>query len=343
MAEVAEGLPATTESEPNMTSREKASANITRAKDIINKHLDSGLFGDQGQIAVAYEGTGGDSTPETSFQMQAMRDCIRKIAQTDAEAQEINSFFTQNLKVDAKEGDKTMRYSISEWEAKLETIQNDLSLSEEDRNTKIQQLKQEATCGFLVQKEDTQEQKVQDKSPEDILISGHRKSFEKKLKEAEERGDTPKEQMEKIGETLVMLRLAEETNGEAGIILKHLALKNLEENHGAQGLGDLIDNLGKQAEESINKVCELMESGKAEEFRNAIKEGKLADLITSGKLPKIEGMRELLFGKDFTEEKLKEILELNKKKKEWKNTLLFALLLLALGPVEFMKETVPLK
>jgi len=335
----------------SISSRE-AGIKLGQAQDVIGKHLDQGFFGKEGEEryenakkASSYKGTGVDSTQEESDQIFAMRDSVKELVDQDTQARGMDSFFSGNLVVDVQEGDKTVRYSISEFEEKLETIKNDSSLSEEQKKEKSEQLKQEARCGFLTEKEQAQStQENQEKSPEDILISGHRKLFEKKFKEAEERGDTPKEQLEqleKIGETLVMLRLAEEANGEAGIILKHLALKNLEENYGAQGLGDSIENLGKQAAESINKVCERMEPGKAEEFRNAIKEGKLEDLITSGKLPKIEGMRELLFGKDFTEEKLKEILDLNKKKK-WGNALLLALLILLIGPIEMSKQVVPM-
>lgn len=189
--------------------------------------------------------------------------------------------------------------------------------------------------------EELQEQKAQEKSPEDIVISRYRKSFEDEFKKAEERGDVPKDQMEKIEETLILLRLAEEANGDAGVIFKHIALKNLAEEHAEQGLDNVIDTLQEKVPAAIDKVCELMDADKALEFRNAIEDGKLEDLVKSGKLLKVEGMRELLFGKDFTEEKLKEILRVDKKKK-WKDPFLLALIILLIGPMELGKEVVPM-
>jgi len=256
-----------------------------------------------------------------------------------AEAIDIEKAASENMRI--KVGNRIL--TLDQWRAELNVLRNppDGAPVDPQKAEEIKQKISELEAGDFAYEFVQEESAKQEKSPEDIVISRHRKSFEEQFKKAEERGDVPKEQLEKIGETLVMLRLAKEANGEAGIILKHLALKNLEENHGAQGLDDSIENLGKQAAESMNKVYELMEPGKAEEFRNAIKEGKLEDLITSGKLLKIERMRELLFGKDMTEAKLKEILDLNKKKK-WGNALLTVLIIMLIGPMELGKQVVPM-
>ena len=187
------------------------------------------------------------------------------------------------------------------------------------------------------------QQNVQEQSQENIL-SLHRKSFEEQFRLAQERGNIPKEQMEQMEQTFIMLRLAEEAKGDAGAILKHLALKNLQDHHGIQGLEVVASNLKAKAEEAIDTVHNFISKSDetmANEFSRASKEGKLEDMIRLGKLFKVEGMRNLLFGKDMTEKKLKEVLQIDKKKK-WNNLLLLALIIMLIGPVELGKEAVPL-
>lgn len=192
------------------------------------------------------------------------------------------------------------------------------------------------------EEEAKQDQATPEKSPEDMEIANkiaqYRKLFEKKFETARTQNAPLSDE---DSQTLIMLRLAEAANGDEGVILKHLALKNLRDDHGEQRLDGAVNDLQEKASAAIDKVSELMDKAKAEEFRKAIEEGKLGDLIKEGKLLKIEGIRELLFGKDMTEEKLKEILRIDKKK-NWKNPLLLALIILLIGPMELGKEVVPM-
>jgi hypothetical protein len=345
-------LPKPVSSERMSIDAKEAGIKLGEAQGVIDRHLDQGFFGKEGderyeqaKKASSYKGTGGDSTQENSDQIFAMRDSVKALVELDPQAKEIDRFLSDNLVVDVKEGDKTMRYSISEFEEKLEAIQNDSSLSEEQKKEKSEQLKQEARCGFLTEKKQvlaTQE-KPQEKSAEDIIsqqLSSLEKQFEAIKKEG---GRLTGEQQQLID----LLRLAKEANGEVGALLKEKALQSLKAN-GELGVDNTIEGLSKQVEVARSKLLEHLANNnwsqnEINEFRNLVDKGQLEKMIREGKFPNVEGLDVLLFGREMSEEKLKNLLDPEGKKGLKAGSLLLLLLVLALGSVELAKQAVPMQ
>lgn len=323
-----------------MSSAKRVGHYLGAGKDLIKEKLDQGLFAgddekelrEKAEYALKYTGEKGDT--ENSKSLRAIFETL-EVAGEDGK--EISQAASENLFVKVGNGENARNLTLDEWRAELEAAKKPADGTSPD-SQKIQEL-ENGVFGYSFPKNSTRDESEstpKEKSQEDISITEYRKSFEEKFKLAKARGDTPKEQMEQIEQTLILLRLAEEANGDAGVIFKHEALKNLAEEHGAQGLNNVIDTLQEKVPAAIEEVCGLMDPDKAEEFRNAIEEGKLGDLIKEGKLLKVEGLRQLFFGKEFTEEKLREILN---KKRKWKDPLLLALIILLIGPVTLGQET----
>jgi len=330
----------------------EAGIKLGKAQDLIGTHLDSGFFGKEGderykqaKLASSYKGTGGDSTQEESDQIFAMRDSVRELVERDPQAREFDTFFSDNLVVDIQEGDKKVRYSILEFEEKLKVIESDSSLSEEKKRENLEQLKQEARCGFLTEKEqaqDTQE-KPQEKSAEDI-ISQQLSSLEKQLEAIKKEGRrTTGEQQQLID----LLRLAKEANGEVGALLKEKALQSLKAN-GALGIDNTMQSLSQQVEVAKNKLYEHLKNQNWSEeeiskFGSIVDKGQLEKMVREGKFPKVEGLDKLLFGREMTEEQLKKLLDPEGKKGLKGGSLLIALLILALGSMELAKQVIPMQ
>ena len=349
-----EGLPKMSVSFERMPIPAKeAGIKLGEAQGVIDRHLDQGFFGKEGderyeqaKKASSYKGTGGDSTQENSDQIFAMRDSVKALVELDPQAKEIDRFLSDNLVVDVKEGDKTMRYSISEFEEKLEAIQNDSSLSEEQKKEKSEQLKQEARCGFLTEKKQvlaTQE-KPQEKSAEDI-ISQQLSSLEKRFEAIKKEGGRLTGEQQQL---IDLLRLAKEANGEVGrILVKKQALEFLRAN-GELGVDNTIEGLSKQVEVARSKLLEHLANNnwsqnEINEFRNLVDKGQLEKMIREGKFPNVEGLDVLLFGREMSEEKLKNLLDPEGKKGLKAGSLLLLLLVLALGSVELAKQAVPMQ
>lgn len=331
-------------------SAKEAGIKLGEAHDLISGHLQTGFFGkageekyEQAELASKYKGTGKDSTPEESDQLFAIRNSTRELLDQDPQAKELHKFFSDNLVVDIQEGDKTARLSILEFEKKLEAIQTDPSLSEEQKRENLEQLKQKARCGFLTQKEqaqDTQE-KPQDKSAENI-VSQQLSSLERQLKEIKKQGGKISEKQEKL---LVALRGANAANGEIGILVKKEALELLKAN-GELGIDNTIQSLNQEAEAARNKFFEhLKENNWSEEdigkVRGITDQGKLMEMIKEGKFPEVKGLDVLIFGKEMSEEELKKIFDPEDKKGLKGGSLLIALLVLAFGSMELAKQAIP--
>jgi len=348
-----EGLPEMpVSSERIAISSQEAGIKLGKAQGLIGKHLDSDFFGKEGgeryeqaKKAFQYKGTGRDSTREESDQIFAMRSSIKELIDQDPQARELDTFFSDNLVVDIQEGDKTMRYSILEFEKELEAIQNDSSLSQEQKKEKSEQLKQEARCGFLTEKKQvlaTQE-KPQEKSAEDIIYQ-QLSSLEKQFEAIKEEGGRLTGEQQQL---IDLLRLAKEANGEVGALLKEKALQSLKAN-GILGADNAIQSLNQQVEAAKNKLYDHLKNQnwseeEISEFGSLVNEGQLGEIIKEGKFPEVKGLDKLLFGREMTEEKLKKLLDPEDKKGLEVGSLLLLLLVLALGSVELAKQAVPMQ
>lgn len=252
----------------------------------------------------------------------------------DEKAKEIGGEAAKDMRV--KVGDQML--TLEKWKVALAAVKNPDG-SQTDAQ-KIQQ--QELENGVFaysfpeaIEKSSENASIPKEKSAEDKIITDSIKTFEGKIKMAREQGASSEE----LEETLVLLRLAEKANGEGGVILKHEALRSLSADYKVQGIDNLINDLQEKVQPALDKVASLMEHNKAQEFLTAVGEGKLEDMISKGKLFKVEGMRELLFGESFTEKELKEAMTLDSKKK-WKNSLLFALMVMMVGGVSVGQELI---
>lgn len=248
------------------------------------------------------------------------------------EAGKISEAASEDMLV--KVGDRMLSYE--DWKEELNTAKNPPDGTPDPQ--KIQEL-EEGVFGYSFP--ETTEEPAEninidkEKSPEDQVISDSIDSFEAKIKRAKEQGISSEE----LEETLVLLKLAEEAEGDAGVIIKSEALKSLLADYKMEGIGEIIDGLEERKQPALDKIVSLMGEDKGQEFIAAVKEGKLEDLIREGKLFKVEGMRELLFGQGFTEKDLKEIVSPDNKKK-WKSGLLLALMIMMVGSVTVGQESI---
>ncbi len=319
----------------DMPIRDQVGHWLGGAQEIIKEKRNEGFFNDQtrpqAEKGLLYKG--GDVNPESSQSLEAVLDSLKLVGGEEATA--TYEAIAKYVKVKIAEGDTEKLYILDEWQEKLAQATPEEGV----------RLKGEGLYGFVFPEEsqqdqpDKQAQLAQEKSPEEIeiakAISEYREFFEKRVKA--QGGNPSEEDMQ----TFVMLSFGQAANGEAGVIFKREALKNLAEERGVQNLESKIGYLEQQMSNSISKVSSLMENqGKAElakEFGDAVKNGNLMEVIERGKLTKVEGMRELIFGKDFKEEDLNKLLDLGKKNK-WKSPLLLALAIMLGAVVEFGKE-----
>lgn len=335
--------------EQNMTSRKEATAKLKSALDIINSYLDQGLFGDAGEdkynqakTALSYKGTGGDSDRETSNQIRAMIDSVREIAGKDPQAQEISDYFTKNIKVFNQTEGKT--YSLDGWEEQINVIQNDNSLSEEERSHKIEGLETEARYGFLLQKEETRTQEQQ-KPAEDRLIENSIDSIKKEIDRLKAAGQDTKEKEA----FLASLELANNANGELGIFFKAHALNKLKTAGYEEANGELVERLIKESSPVLEKAtgnleiylekCNISKEQKNQLMDVIQKRGDIEQLIMGGYFDKVEGLDQLIFAKKMTEQELLQLLSGQKKvryllEKYGKKGLWALLLALLLGTVQ---------
>lgn len=334
--------------EQSLTSKKEASVRLKGAQDIIGKYKREGFFGNEGEdqyaeakIALSYEGTGGVSTKDTSLQIQAMIASIREIAEKDPQAQELNDYFTEKIKVfDSADG---QTYSLGEWEDKLSAIQNDDFLSEDKKESKIKELEEKAFRGFLLQKEEakTQEQpKVQaDKLIEDQIIR-----ITQEIEQSKGKGENTDER-ESI---LDGLKFAKQADGDVGIFFKADVLQRLKTS-GVEGvnrgeidraLEELNPDFGR-AQDTLRTHLEKCGISRKQQMdiMDIVQTGDIEKLITNEYFNKIKNLDQLIFGKEITEQKLLQILSRQEKamyllKKYGKKGLWGILLVLFVGAVQ---------
>lgn len=335
-AEAAPSVASSPEAKKEVSDRQRAKNAVAEGAGFIKSKYDTGFFDAGNKIDAKKDAekvlgqVGGNN-----LDSDGLKAFFKSMSAIGGETDEVSKKAAENMRV--KVGDRML--TLDEWRAELEAAQKPVDGRAPDPET-VKELEDGVFAYSFPKTTDENPESAsipKEKSPEDKLVDQEivrcKKLFEQRVKE---QGDNPNE---KDLQAFVLLSFAEEAKGEAGIVVKHEALRNLRDEHGRQELDGAINDLQKKVPDAIEKVCKLMPAEMALEFRNAVAEGELAKMIENGKLSKIEGMRELLFGKDFKEEDFKKILELGKKKK-WKNALLLALVIMLIGPVEFGKQAV---
>lgn len=333
--------------EQSLTSREEARLKLRDAGDIIRKHLNQGVFGEEGgdkdtkaQTALLYQGTEGSSTKEASIQLQAMIASVREIAGKDPQAQELSDYFAEKIKVfNLADG---QIYSLSEWEKQLSAIQNNDSLSEDEKESKTKELEEKAFRGFLLQKEtETQEQP---KLQADSLIADQIIRITQEIEQSKGKGENTGERES----VLESLKLAKQADGDVGIFFKADVLQRLK----ASGVEDVnrgeidraLEELNprlKKAEDTFRTHLEKygISAEQQKQIVDIVQTADIEKLITNEYFNKIKDLDQLIFGKKITGQELLEMLSSQEKAmylltKYGKKGLWGILLMLLLGAVQ---------
>ncbi len=324
------------EASKEASPREKAQIAITSGADIITEKKNNGFFNTPDKVDAKRNAENFLGQVETkalnSDGLKAFFISMDSVG--GEEAGEIIKAASENMQV--KVGSQML--TLDKWKDELSKARNPDGSQTDAQKIQEQEL-QNGVWGYSFP--ETTEKPAEnvnipkEKSPEDQVISDSIDSFEAKIKRAKEQGISSEE----LEETLVLLKLAEEAEGDAGVIIKSEALKSLLADYKMEGIGEIIDGLEERKQPALDKIVSLMGEDKGQEFIAAVKEGKLEDLIREGKLFKVEGMRELLFGQGFTEKDLKEIVSPDNKKK-WKSGLLLALMIMMVGSVTVGQESI---
>lgn len=325
-----------------MSPRERAGGALRGGvEDIIRKEYDNGFFSQPGREeakkdaeAILKAAEQGDLD---SNRLKLYFETLNVIGGETAE--KVNKIAAEYLRI--RIGDRFL--TLDEWRAELDAAQKPAVDGSDPDPQKIQEL-ESGIFGYNFLEDSAQaENATREKSPEDIVIDKELASLEKRVQEILKKGGQPTIEQQ---QGVIALRYAARMKGEAAPLLNSLALEHLRIS-GTFGLEDAMRSVNEKlpiAEDNVREFFKnqnLSESD-AEIFINAVKTGKLPDIIKEGRFPQIEGLREVFFGKDVTEKELKELLEIEKKK-GLKDTLLLAILLAAIGPAEFVQKTVPME
>jgi hypothetical protein len=315
-------LPAMVEKLRTSSPQDQTSHWLGAGIEIIQEKQRLGFFNEetkpQADKAILYQG--GDVNTDSSESLRATLHCLNLIG--GDEANKTYGKITQYLNV---QYDKNL-YSPDEWQEKL---------AQATPEEKVR-LESEGLFGFVFPEEDEKSgaettQSAKEELPVDKIIT-------EKLSFLEKKGRLTEGEQQLIGK----LRLAKEARGEAGVLIKASALRDLKTS-GVVGLDNEIENLEGQALIASNKLTEhLKEQGWSEDnikgFIDGVSQGNIENMIKEGKFPKVEGLDRLFFGRELNDEELQRLLDPEKKKKWSKDALLIVLLMSAMSSFTFVQE-----
>lgn len=342
----AEVNPRTGEAEARLdlaSKPERVSAFFTVATRRIREKEENGAFDsnkelkEKAKLAGSFKGST-EVTREASDSVKATIEVLEAVKTEDPEMQRILDETVPNLRIKVVNEDGTdNRYTLEEWRQKLEA-----STPEERAR-----FESEGLYGFQFPKEKTQESvgPAREKSTGEV-IAVQALQLEAEIVAAKAEGKNTNNQKQ----LLTTLRLAEQANGEVGVLLKAKALQDLKAS-GVGGLEELIQRVEGQRPGAEQRLMEhLKASGLSEEEIASFvgltgKEG-LDKMIAKGAISGIEGLDKLIFGRELSEEELDKILDNHlgpEEKKSYlgygKKTGLALLLLLLLSGMGMSKIT----
>lgn len=335
--------------EPIKIPKEEAANRLREAKGIIAENLKNGAFDknpqkkDQAQTAIEYTGTDQPSDQETTKGIKAMVGSLEELRAIDTRAEQSYLEFLKYITVQSGEGDNVEFYSLQGWKKKLDAIQNDTSLSEEDRSHKIESLETKARYGFLLQKEGIQTE-GQQKSAEDRLIDDSIGKIKEEIESLRASG----QDLRGKDALLAHLELANNAKGELGIFFKTEAFRELKTSGIERINGEEIDReleelnpRLKRAEDTLRAHLERCSISKDQQkqLMDIVQTGDIEKLITNEHFDKIKGLDQLIFGKEMSESELMKLLSTREKalhllRGYGKKGLMGILLALLLGAVQ---------
>lgn len=330
-----------------MRPREKASKSLGAAKGLIQEKIDKGDFAgddkkeirEKAENALRYPGKEGD--PENGKNLRAIFETLAVIGQ---DGKEISQSASENMSIKIGNGESARTLTLDEWRAELDAAQKPADGSIPDPQ-KIKEL-EDGIFGYSFPQDTSEtENATKEKSPEDRVLEAELKKMENKRSKLKEGESLNQEE----GDRLIALRFALKLDGKAGPIFKKAALDHLaavtQKGEMIFGLEEAMKSLNSKMPQAENDLLsELRSKGVSEadsnEYINAIKQGKLPEMIKQGSLPKVEGLRELFFGDKLTDKDIEELMEI-KKKKGALSYLLEILMIAAFGSMEMGKEFAP--
>lgn len=330
-----------------LPARERAGRAIGAAVKLVADRFSEGLLDDKGeeireaaQASQLYQA--GEVTPETSNGLRGLMTVLK--AGDDETSRDLAARISQGYLVKIREGENEQFLTREQWEAEMART----DLSDADREKLANGLH-----GHSFPSENQQAAQAEEAKPpltEDVVIATQISTLERQIAEAKARGeDTGRKEG-----ILVTLRLASQANGEVGVLLKVKALQDLKAS-GVAGLDDSLQALGERVPAAQQKLIEYLSVQGVSESDIIAACGLggrsgLDRLITQGILDKVEGLDELVFGKELTKEDLGDLLDTTDLILQEKQDLLkkygkkagFGLLLLILsttfGAVDFGKQ-----
>lgn len=313
-----------------LSPRDQTSRWLGAGEEIIKKNLSAGFFNEetkpQADKAILYQG--GDVNPDSSESLRATLHCLKAIGGDEAVETRDNIAKYVSIKFEEK------FYSPDEWQEKL------AQATPEEKA----RLEGEGLYGFVFPEESKKAeaettQSVEGKSPEDRIITKQLSLLEGKIKTVLQKGGRPTEEQQQL---IGALRLAKEAKGEAGVLIKEKALRELKQS-GVFGLENTIESLSEEVSIARDKLFSNLKGqgwseGGINGFIEAVRTGNVEGMIREGKFPEAKGLDKLFFGRELKDEELQRLLDPEKKKNWPRNALLFALLISAITSVTLVEQ-----
>lgn len=290
--------------------RERTAQFLGAGKSLVKEKKGEGLFATPEQDALAelaLSYAGGELSPESSAALTALDETLAGIP--GDEASDIRREIRSYMAVQVGEGEGARVYSIEEWEQKV------AQATDAERT----QLEAQGRRGYQFNAPRAEEEAGRVQTPtEEQILRDHVGILEGRIRLAREKGeDTEKEE-----QLLKTLRLAQEANGDLGVLLKLKALRDLRQS-GAEGLGEVIAKLEAGAKAAQGEFIKFLEgAGFSASAILALQRMGVEGMIQQGVGLQVEGFAKRVFGKDIAQETIDSLMDLTDLTKAQKEALI---------------------